>query len=102
MVGGGILSTIFALVVFGRFLRSCPSCNYWGVANRVKQEELGREMGTKKKTLTDTTKNRKGETIRTTEREIIVPVERIAYRNHMVCSHCHHNWTTDGTTEREL
>lgn len=102
LIGGGIILLIIAFIFFLGYLWRCSSCKYWFVAERVKREELGREKGTKIKTLTDKVKNRKGETVRTIEKEVVVQIERIAYRNYMECSHCHFKWTTNSVEEREL
>jgi hypothetical protein len=81
------------LLIIGMSLRSanrkkCQACGRWNALKVIDKQPVSKEPTAIKKTLKEEHKNKKGEIIRTIEKEVMVPGVKITYLVKSQCKYC--------------
>ncbi len=92
---------ILYYIISSRYERKCDTCGKWGALKKIKTEIIEKKPSNIKKTLTDTVKNSKGETVRTKTKEIVVPATKYKYKVYRQCKNCEQIYTHIETETKE-
>ena len=98
-----ILTIVFIVLLLKKGLNvikkgkqtKCPQCKKWFAEKVEKISLLSKDGSYKTKTVTDITKNKRGEVKETTEREVQVHMTTEYYRHYCSCKKCNYKWYYD-------
>ena len=88
-----IIVAVLILAAAAYFWRKkCPSCNERG-CDKTGSFVIRTERGQSLRTFTDRTKDRDGNVVSTTKRDVLVTVERQLVRTGWSCPKCHYEFS---------
>ena len=76
--------------IYRSYKKRCKQCGKWNAMVESDSEVVSREQTNIKKTLTDVTRDSKGQAVRKRSKEVYIPGTKTRYRITETCKYCQH------------